>query len=410
MLNVLPGAGCAGHDVKTRSARDALDRAQPYQALANLNQQLAVDRSTDVPAKSGDDNALLLLERGAVLQHTRRYQLSSRDWGIADKQIEVLDFSRKGVHDLGRYLFSDDSGPYRAPAYEKLMINTLNMLNYLARGDLEGARIEARRFTVMRTFVTEHEDPSVSVAGLGSYLAGFVFEMSGEFEEAQRYYKDAAAHGYFQNLASESPKSCPHATGCATLLVVVGDGRVPAKVARRLPIGLALTYASAYLGPRDLNLATQGLVTWVNYPEYERRPPLFDVPVAYVDRQSIAWQHQLGLEREVHKVWNAARGAIIASSITRALARAAIGQGAYHAARGGALGLLFSVGSQAALTAADTPDTRSWSILPARFSLSRIQVPAGKHHIETEARGLREQRTLTLKANRWAVVLATALR
>jgi hypothetical protein len=39
--------------------------------------------------------------------------------------------------------FSGSSGKYQSPPYEKLMINTMNMVNYLVRGDLNGARIEA---------------------------------------------------------------------------------------------------------------------------------------------------------------------------------------------------------------------------------------------------------------------------
>src|SRR5690606_14593081 len=80
------------------------------------------------------------------------------------------------------------------------------------------------------------------------------------------------------NLATVAPRD-PSAPG--DLLVVVSYGRVPAKVAKRIPIGLALTYASANMtGPNQNTanrLAAQGLVTWVNYPEleetYRRLPP-----------------------------------------------------------------------------------------------------------------------------------------
>lgn len=93
-----------------------------------------------------------------VLQQLDQYKLSSRDLGIADKSIDVLDLSRNAANDVARYMFSDDSGPYKAPPYEKLMINTMNMVNYLVRRDLNGARVEARRLTVMQRFIREHED------------------------------------------------------------------------------------------------------------------------------------------------------------------------------------------------------------------------------------------------------------
>ena len=59
------------------------------------------------------------------------------------------------------------SGLYAAPPYEKLMINTMNMMNYLERGDLNGARIEARRFSVMHNFIAERKTPDQSMAGPG---------------------------------------------------------------------------------------------------------------------------------------------------------------------------------------------------------------------------------------------------
>ena len=84
------------------------------------------------------------------------------------------------MDDIAKFMFSDSSGPYQAPPYEKLMINTLNMVNYLTRGDLSGARVEARRLAVMQQFITEHEAKGAVVGVPGSYLAGFTYERSKE--------------------------------------------------------------------------------------------------------------------------------------------------------------------------------------------------------------------------------------
>ena len=151
----LAAVGCASHSDKTKPFRTALDAGQPKQALVEVNEMLDVDSAKELPEEIGGDNALLLLDRGMVLQSIDDYKLSSRDLEVSDKQIEVLDFSRNAAHDIGKYLFSDDVGPYKAPAYEKLMINTMNMVNYLARGDLQGARIEARRLAVMQKFLEQ---------------------------------------------------------------------------------------------------------------------------------------------------------------------------------------------------------------------------------------------------------------
>ena len=203
LLAVIVLTGCAGHDAKTLAARNALDAGDPRGALKALNEELEVSSEKDLPAKTAGDNALLLLDRAMVLQELDKYPLSSRDLEVSDKQIEILDLSGQTGSDIGRYLYSDDVGHYKAPVYEKLMINTMNMMNYLARSDLNGARIEARRLAVMQKFSRDTSDAASGLLGPGSYLAGFVFEKSGRPDEALRYYDDALA--YLQRALAGRP-------------------------------------------------------------------------------------------------------------------------------------------------------------------------------------------------------------
>src|SRR5450432_4244467 len=249
-------AGCAGHAAKTEAARSALDARDPRGALKALNEALEVSSEKDLPEKTGGDNAVFLLDRAMVLQELNEYQLSSRDLEVSDKQIEILDLSASAVADIGRYMFSDDTGPYKAPAYEKLMINTVNMMNYLVRSDLNGARVEARRLAVMQKFTRDKGDKARALLGPGSYLAGFVFEKSGKPDDALRYYDEALEYGEYHSLAEpvrrlmqqssySSPRirellsqNPPDTASSAKdddgeLLVIVNFGRVPAKYAKR---------------------------------------------------------------------------------------------------------------------------------------------------------------------------------
>ena len=65
--------------------------------------------------------------------------------------------------------------------------------------------------------------------------------------------------------------------------------------------------------------------------------------------------------------------------------RVAVGQAAKAPANDDLAGVLLSLGTQAALTAADTPDTRSWSTLPGRIAFARVQLPPGEHTVEVLA-------------------------
>jgi len=435
--------GCAGHAARTLGARTALDEGRPKEALALLDEQLEVKSPADLPANVGGDNTLLLLDRAMVLQQLgsnaetlapTEYLQSSRDLETADKGIQVLDFSRNAVDDLGKYLFSDATGPYKAPSYEKLMVNTMNLVNYLVRGDLNGAKIEARRFSVMQRFIDEHAGHGASLLGPGSYLAGFAFEKSGSADEALRYYDEALEYGQYGSLADPvrrlaqkgsftSPRlrdaagqsqSAPADDDSAEILVVIGFGRVPAKIAKRIPIGLALTLVSGALSPNDVSranyLAAQGLVTWVNYPELGRPRGEWGIPYLWVDGAATDLDGALAVDAEARKAWDDVQGSVVASAITRLIARVAAGEVVRETTGGGLVGALLSLGTQATLTATDTPDTRSWATLPARIAIGRIRVPPGPHTLELEARGLRKRQTITLQKGGWAVMNLTVLR
>jgi hypothetical protein len=438
--------GCAGHAARTEGARTALDEGIPNQALELLDEQLEVKGPSELPEKTSGDNALLLLDRAMVLQQlastgkeasAKTYALSSRDLEIADKQVEVLDLSRSAVDDIGKYLFSDATGPYKAPTYEKLMINTMNMVNYLARGDLNGAKVEARRLAVMQRFIDEHEGRGASLSGPGSYLAGFAFEKSGDASEALHYYDEALEYGSFPSLSEPVARLSQKAsyrspritqilrdageskrTGAdeepAELLVVMGLGRVPAKIAKRIPIGLALTFVSGALSPTDVDkanyLAAQGLVTWVNYPELGEPRGEYGTPGFALDG---AWQElegALAIDQEAKHAWDDAKGTVVASAITRLIARVATGEIVRQSTGGGVVGALLSLGTQATLTAVDTPDTRSWSTLPARIAIGRVRLTPGTHYIDLQERGVRRRRTVTLQPGGWAVLNMTVLR
>jgi tetratricopeptide (TPR) repeat protein len=432
-------AGCAGHESRVRGALEALDRAGPEHAAAALNEELEVDRSEDLPKDVGGDNALLLLDRATILQSASRYDLSQRDFGVADKQIELLDLSRNAADDLGKYLFSDDVGRYRAPPFEKLLLNTFNMMNYLARGDLAGARVEARRLSVMQRFLKDQGDSAL--IGLGSYLAGFTFEVSGRPDEALRYYEEALAYRQYASLytplraltggaprtpriaavvAGAEPAPTLEASGMGEICVVVGYGRVPQKEPVRIPIGLALTLVAGHISPHDhataTKLAAKGLVTWVNFPRLGKTRGRYSVPQMWVDGRPAPLEHALDVEAEVRKEWDKHEGTIILAAITRMITRLVAGEAvgaAANAASGdkhGVVGLLAGLATTASLAAADTPDTRAWSTLPSNIAVGRMRLAPGRYRVELAARGRHKRYDIDVRPGSWAFVVMTALR
>jgi len=410
--------GCSGGlSERTREMRTALDAGDPRRALTHLNRELGVKSDAQQPRRLVGEQALLLLDRATLQQSVVQLANSKRDYESADKAIDALDLSHGASDDVGRWVFSDSAGRYVAPPHEKLLVNVLNLVNYLETDDLSGARIEARRMSVMARYLKERDPrerkPSAAL-GLGSLLAGFTYEKSGNDEEAHRYYKDANATDW----RAQSIDSTDDDTS-SELLVVVGWGRVPHRIAEHLPFGLALTRASPFLaaGDRDeaSRLAAQGLVTWVSFPTLAPEAPLDEMPTVLVDGRTVPFDATLDVAAEVRAEWRRIEGDVMAAAVTRTVARILVGKAIEGVASTSdkkevkAVGFLLSLFAQAALSAADVPDTRSWETLPARVGVARARVAPGDHRVLMRARGSERVGDVRAKPAGWRAVSLFAL-
>ena len=182
-------SGCATYTDRTSAAREAAAAGRYLEAIDAFGAVVGADKDS-LPRKWESNSALAVLERATLMQALERFRQSARDFAAADKELELLDIASDPVGTIGKYIYSDSSGNYRIPPTERLALNSFNMLNYLARGDLEGARVESRRFTVMREYLTRL-DPEHDYVAMGSYLSGFTFEQLGELDSAMRHYDDA---------------------------------------------------------------------------------------------------------------------------------------------------------------------------------------------------------------------------
>ena len=420
----------------------ALDEGDPRGAIVLLNQRMDVKSDGDLPTDMGSNNALFVLDRASIQQSAAQFERSQRDFEAADKAIDMLDLAHNAADSIGEYMFSGSSGKYRAPPYEKLLINTLDMLNYLERRDLNGARIEARRLAVMQRYVADElKERDNPVLGLGASLAGLTFEKSDQVDEALRWYDQALEFTGFASLkqpvkalmqrgmyrsprledlakSAGEPDRPLSETGEGEIVFVVGYGRVPHKLAERVPIGLALTWYSGALAPGDVDaanrIAAQGLVTWINFPTLGRERGGFALPSCVLDGHPVALEEAVDVTRQVRAEWKKIEGKVIVSAITRMVSRYAAGSiagaAAGAASKNDLVGTLLSLGTQVTLTALDTPDTRSWETLPARIAIARVRVPAGRHAVRLTARDSTRALDVDVDKGGWAVVSLMALR
>ena len=207
----LGASGCATYSDRTLAARESLRAGDLDGSVEQFNKVLKVNSAEKLPDKWKKNFELVVLERATVLQALRAYDLSARDFQVADKQLELLDIARDGAGKIGKYIYSDSATKYKSSPTEKLSLNAMNMVNYLARGDLDGAKVEAKRFTVIRNYIRDY-DPEHEHGAFGSYLAGFLYERLGNYDGALRYYEEALQERDFASLREVIPRLAERTT------------------------------------------------------------------------------------------------------------------------------------------------------------------------------------------------------
>lgn len=400
--------GCATYIDRLAVANQATALGSYQSAVAEMNSVLGVASTDDLPTQWTGDRPLGVLERGMLQQTLTRYPGSARDLSAAEQELELLDLRGDAIGALGSYLYSDSVKTYKTPPSERLALNPINLMNYLAASDLDGAAVEARRFQVMRDYLDGENIKAEGPATLGAYLAGFVFEQRGEGDRALRYYDEALARGRLDSLVGpvqrlarlhpyrgaqiaqlmKSSGSAPVGKPGRELLIVLNLGRVPHKEPRRIPVGVAVGLAGTYISG-NVDYLKYGAAKVVVYPELVDTPSSLGTAIVRVDNRDTPIEQVVDLSAAVRAEYEEAKPKIIAAALTRMAARAAVAEGVRAAgkAESDVLGDILSILFESALVAFDRPDTRSWTMMPARVLAARLPVDAGTHTVTVSFAG-----------------------
>jgi hypothetical protein len=397
-------SGCATYTDHLAQASLAASSGNYTNAVEQVNGVLDVSSADSLPDRWRGDRPLAALERGVLQQALGRYAGSARDFSAAEQELELLDLKTDPVGALGSYLYSDSVKTYKTPPSERLALNAVNLLNYLARGDLDGAAVEARRFQVMRDYLASEQIDASAPATLGTYLAGFVFEQRGEGDRALRYYDEALAAGSLTTLTApivHLARSNPYRgtrlsqvlTGAPSgkngagqegdLLIVLNVGRVPHREPQRMPIGAAIGIAGT-LFTGDLDVLKYSAAKVIVYPELFNTPSSLGQPSVRVDGGAVEVEQLTDFGAAIRAEYEQAKPKIIAAALTRLAARAAVAEGIRAGGKqeSALLGDLLSILFETTLVALDRPDTRSWTMLPDRVLVARLPVTPGAHSVE----------------------------
>ena len=154
------------------------------------------------------ERLLYEMDRGMVLQLAGRYQESSAALERAEEEVERL-YTRSIRSETAAFLTNDNALPYEGEAYEHIMINVINALNYAAQGQLQEALVEARRIDHRLNVLGDRvrDADQYRNDGFARYVSGILYEAVGDLNNAFIAYRNA--YEAYGSMSGWSKMSAP---------------------------------------------------------------------------------------------------------------------------------------------------------------------------------------------------------
>ena len=399
----------------------------------------------------GDDTYVLdQLEKGRIAWLAGQDGVSKQGFTAADSRLAWEESQAKyrlsqGLAQAGSLLTNDQTMAYRTPDYERTMLHHYLALNYLQRGDAEGALVEVRRANQVQERALKARADEVRKAKEKSeeseadgemrqlmsrgapeldrligqvkngfqnaytfYFSGVLYEAAGDLNDAwvdyQRGYQIAPDNQSLQDAllrlarlrgsADElketekkvGRKAPPPAKGQGQLVVLFEDGLIPAR--REIFLPLPISTSSG-----DFRTFT------VAVPYYDNRASDTGPLTVSVGKQAGRTSSLVRLESLAAKDLQERLPGMLTRQALRLVAKEQLRRSA--AKEGGDVGnILVGIFN----TLSERADTRSWLTLPAEASSWQGMVPAGEVQLQLGAGSAMRTLPLTVHAGRTTLV------
>ena len=399
----------------------------------------------------GDDTYVLdQLEKGRIAWLAGQDAISKQGFAAADSRLAWEESQAKyrlsqGLAQAGSLLTNDQTMAYRTPDYERTMLHHYLALNYLQRGDAEGALVEVRRANQVQERALKARADEVRKAKEKSeeseadgemrqlmsrgapeldrligqvkngfqnaytfYFSGVLYEAAGDLNDAwvdyQRGYQIAPDNQSLQDallrlarLRGSSDelketekkvgrKAPPLAKDQGQLVVLFEDGLIPAR--REIFLPLPISTSSG-----DFRTFT------VAVPYYDNRASDTGPLTVSVGKQAGRTSSLVRLESLAAKDLQERLPGMLTRQALRLVAKEQLRRSA--AKEGGDVGnILVGIFN----TLSERADTRSWLTLPAEASSWQGMVPAGEVQLQLGAGSAMRTLPLTVHAGRTTLV------
>lgn len=382
----------------------------------------------------GEKNALLYhLDRGMLLHLAGKWQESNVSFEEAKRLSKEL-FTKSVTNQAGTFLISDNIRPYAGEDFERAQIHLFSALNYLMLGQESEALVESRQVDFFLTKLKTdlgHKNVYTEDA-FARYLMALLYEDQGDVNDAHvSYYKALEAYDRYakdyglgappdlvrdalrtaQTLGFSSEREeiekrwggpavktpPPWPKGSGEVVVLHYQGLPPRKVDSFFEIsavkGFIFVDAQRPVGQdaKDVETAKTVLrsvaadqMVRVAFPSFEPSP--YEVRGLTVRADGVEAGRDAVTVQDLGGIAVKSLKDRIARERAKAIARAVVKwtltqkvSAKVEEKNGKGAGWLVKTLMQAASSATEVADKRSWATLPDKIAAARMVLPAGPH-------------------------------
>lgn len=364
-------SACASYQTEVKETLDLMRSGRPAQAAEAIKKKAE---------KESDDQIVYLFEYGTALQQARQYKDSNDVFLKAEDLTDIKDY-----HSISRLtgsvLINEGMVQYKGEDYEKVFLNAMLAINFLALGDKEAAQIETRKineklykykFEAKRDY---NQDP------FAFYLSAMIWESNHQWDDAYIDYKKAY----------ELKPDLPYLKQDLLRLAKLSQRGDELRKWRREFPGVKVSEPKG-MGEVVLILQQGWAPKKFPHPEFPRIPKLYPV---YSTTQAADLVIDDQVRERSERVTSVADVAIktlddqysslVAKRAGGLVAKAVVSDQLRQ--KNELLGTLAWIG----LNIADRADLRQWTTLPESFQVARVSLKPGKYKIHVEGVGITGQ-------------------
>ena len=365
---------CAVQQKKVNSLAERLDYTIPETTLLSLQ----------AIRPSNRDRGQYLLNSGLLKSITGDFEGAIQDLQSAKNILNSLQ-AISVSENLAAATINETLRSYDGSPSERVLLHVLLTIDYLMQNDLDAARVEVLQADVVMNELAR-EDGVIGQLSSAHFIAGLVYELGGELDDARISYRKAENLMALRNMSPPSSLVSSLRSLNWRLGVDEGNNRyreqffLPVKPADPDTAEIVVIYWDGVVTSK------RGRSTSVWSPELNQIVSLalpYYPPSDYVEKPltlSIADQEHRtetieDIEALLREDLDDESAAIFAMTLARMVSKHQIVESASK--QNNSIGLITNIFAMLS----ESADTRSWNMLPSSIQISRFSLPPGEYSL-----------------------------